>query len=107
MDRGAWWATVHRTVKSRTRLSTHTHTHSERILILLGLKDDTWKLKSRQSQLKSSGSNDKLIGSLIFVTSVVLCRYLLFIHLHKSIQFSNNRIFKKRFTCGLPWWLSD
>ena len=28
MDRGAWWATVHRAVKSQTRLkrlSTHTH----------------------------------------------------------------------------------
>ena len=30
MDRGAWWATVHRVAKSWTqlkRLSTHTHTH--------------------------------------------------------------------------------
>ena len=93
MDRGGWWATVHRTVKSRTRLSararahTHTHTHSERILILLGFKDDTWKLKSRQSQVKSSGSNDKLISSLIFFTSVVLYRYLLFIHLHVNTIF--------------------
>ena len=26
-DRGAWWATVHRVAKSRTRLS-HTHTHT-------------------------------------------------------------------------------
>ena len=25
MDRGAWWATVHRVTKSRTQLSTHTH----------------------------------------------------------------------------------
>ena len=28
MDRGAWWAIVHRVAKSRTRLSTHTHTHT-------------------------------------------------------------------------------
>ena len=30
MDRGAWWATVHRVTKSRTWLSdlTHTHTHT-------------------------------------------------------------------------------
>ena len=32
MDRGAWWATVHRVSKSRTQLSvrvrTHTHTHT-------------------------------------------------------------------------------
>ena len=31
MDRGAWWATVHRVVKSYTQLkqlSTHTHTHT-------------------------------------------------------------------------------
>ena len=31
MDRGAWWATVHRVVKSRTQLkllSTHTYTHT-------------------------------------------------------------------------------
>ena len=31
MDRGAWWATVHRTAKSQTRLkplSTHTHAQS-------------------------------------------------------------------------------
>ena len=26
MDRGAWWATVHGTAKSQTRLSSHTHT---------------------------------------------------------------------------------
>ena len=25
VDRGAWWATVHGVVKSRTRLSSHTH----------------------------------------------------------------------------------
>ena len=34
MDRGAWWATVHRVVKSWTRLkqlSTHAHTHIEHI----------------------------------------------------------------------------
>ena len=28
-DRGAWWATVHRFIKSWTRLNTHTHTHTE------------------------------------------------------------------------------
>ena len=30
MDRGAWWATVHRVTKSKTRLSdcTHTYTHT-------------------------------------------------------------------------------
>ena len=28
MDGGAWWATVHRVAKSRTRLSDFTHTHS-------------------------------------------------------------------------------
>ena len=27
MDRGAWWVTVHRVVKSWTWLSEHTHTH--------------------------------------------------------------------------------
>ena len=26
MDRGAWWATIHRVTKSLTRLSVHTHT---------------------------------------------------------------------------------
>ena len=25
MDRGAWWATVHRVAESRTQLSVHTH----------------------------------------------------------------------------------
>ena len=25
MDRGAWWATVHRVIKSRTQLAEHTH----------------------------------------------------------------------------------
>ena len=33
MDRGAWWATIHRFAKSWTRLKpilhTHTHTHKE------------------------------------------------------------------------------
>jgi len=31
MDRGVWWATVHRVAQRRTRLkqlSTHTHTHT-------------------------------------------------------------------------------
>ena len=31
MDRGAWWATVHKVTKSQTqlkRLNTHTHTHT-------------------------------------------------------------------------------
>ena len=30
MDRGAWWATVHKVAKSQTQLSdfTHTHTHT-------------------------------------------------------------------------------
>ena len=28
MDRGAWWAEVHRIAKSWTQLSTHTHTHT-------------------------------------------------------------------------------
>ena len=28
MDRGAWWATVHRVTKSQTWLSTHTHTRA-------------------------------------------------------------------------------
>ena len=27
MDRGTWWATIHRVTKSLTRLSVHTHTH--------------------------------------------------------------------------------
>ena len=27
MDRGAWWATVHRVPKSQVQLSTHTHMH--------------------------------------------------------------------------------
>ena len=35
MDRGAWWATVHRVAKSQTPLSihehTHTHTHTEEV----------------------------------------------------------------------------
>ena len=29
MDRGAWWATVHRVAESRTRLSDQTHTHNK------------------------------------------------------------------------------
>ena len=29
MERGAWWATVHRVAKSQTRLSDCTHTHAE------------------------------------------------------------------------------
>ena len=31
MDRGAWWATVHRISKSRTRLISHTHTHTHHL----------------------------------------------------------------------------
>ena len=39
MDRGAWWATVHRVVKSWTgleQLSTHTHTYNvwEKFILL-------------------------------------------------------------------------
>jgi len=35
MDRGAWWAIVHRVVKSHTQLKqliTHTHTHTYNVL---------------------------------------------------------------------------
>ena len=28
MDRGAWWATVHRVPKSQPQLSMHAHTHN-------------------------------------------------------------------------------
>ena len=28
MDRGPWWATVHRVTKSWTQLNTHTHTYT-------------------------------------------------------------------------------
>ena len=28
LDRGAWWAAVHRVAKSWTRLSVHTHIHA-------------------------------------------------------------------------------
>ena len=42
MDRGSWWATVHRVTKSQTGLSsshthTHTHTHTHAIDILLAI----------------------------------------------------------------------
>ena len=30
MDRGAWWATIHRVTENRIRLNTHTHTHTHR-----------------------------------------------------------------------------
>ena len=33
MDRGAWWAIVHRVAKSRTRLRDHTHTHTHSLCI--------------------------------------------------------------------------
>ena len=35
MDRGAWWATVHRLVKSLAQLSSHTHTNTCSFLSLL------------------------------------------------------------------------
>ena len=34
MDRGAWWAVVHRVAKSQTWLSTHTHTHTHTLINL-------------------------------------------------------------------------
>ena len=35
MDRGAWWATVHRVAKSRTRLSNFTLQGNQNILIYI------------------------------------------------------------------------
>ena len=40
-DRGAWWATVHVVLESRTQLSTHTHAHTENSL---------WNLMCRSNQ---------------------------------------------------------
>ena len=37
MDRGAWWATVHRVAKSRTQLSTHTQLSETSLLFLKDL----------------------------------------------------------------------
>ena len=43
MDRGAWWATVHRTAKSQTRLKTHTCIHA------LTVQDLSYKAQARVS----------------------------------------------------------
>ena len=34
MDRGAWWATVHRVIESQTLLSMHTHLFTPRMFSL-------------------------------------------------------------------------
>ena len=49
MDRGAWWATVHRVAKRRTRwkrLSVRTHTHTH--------QGPTWKLCSKPTIERNS-----------------------------------------------------
>ena len=58
MDRGAWWAIVHRVVKNQTQLSvhtnvhththththphTHTHTHGPEYGLLMHCEDTSW-----------------------------------------------------------------
>ena len=42
MDRGAWWATIHRVTKSWTHLNTHTHTHTH--LNFLAMPCNVWDL---------------------------------------------------------------
>ena len=41
MDRGAWWTTVHRVTKSRTRLSAPTHMHRPFLALKPALKDSS------------------------------------------------------------------
>ena len=43
MDRGAWWATVHRVPKSQPQLSMHAHTHNHYTTTFrsLTIKQDT------------------------------------------------------------------
>ena len=57
-DRGAWWATVHVVLESRTQLSTHTHAHTENSL---------WNLmcRSNQSILKEMSPGCSLEGLML------------------------------------------
>ena len=68
MDRGDWWATVHRVAKSRTqlkRLSTHTHMHTHVWLPYYLLSEPQWLILSQWTyQVKSSQSHSVMSDSL-------------------------------------------
>ena len=55
MDRGAWWAAVHRVAKSRTAVSnSHTRTQDA------GVKADKWNQRSKQTRRNCPLTHDKV-----------------------------------------------
>ena len=53
MDRGAWWATVQRTAKSQTRLSTYAHTLHFSKLLQPSNTSSVFKAGTAMKKLKS------------------------------------------------------
>ena len=75
MDRGAWWATVHRIAKSQTQLkwlSIHTHTHWEGWKQVLILEDQSNRVESHSfSKHKNNFSRKyKLQTMYIYILSL-------------------------------------
>ena len=59
IDRGAWWATIHRVAKSQTKLSIHTHKHTHICVCNFGLYPYFWHRapKTPWNFLQSGDSN--------------------------------------------------
>ena len=68
MDRGAWWAIVHRVAKSQTWLSTHTHTHTH---VHTHTSDPEFSAFTTQDRL--------LAGTFVFC-SAFLCKKKTLVH---------------------------
>ena len=58
MDRGAWWATVHRVAKRRIRLSDYTHTHTHTRETEAGEGEQS-TLRKRRSPLEGQDSEEE------------------------------------------------
>ena len=73
MDRGAWWAAVHRVAKSQTRLKqlsvhtcTHTHTHSI-MITLFKLSYISWNSNSLNETAEWAGKKKWMLIFLVFI----------------------------------------
>ena len=63
MGRGAWWATVHGTTKSRTRLSdkTQAHTHTHPVAKLITCCCAEWNVRESRALVGGEGRNMKAL----------------------------------------------
>ena len=91
MDKGAWRATVHRVVKSRTRLSDFTHTHTYTSLKALSPSTVTLEVKALTYKYWGDTIQSIILYELKYlschkVSSLILLCYHLLLSLQKTLD---------------------